>query len=63
MRVVALIDGYRVRIHVTALAPIHNTQLAPRVARQSCVGLRMDVSGAYAISRFEECMCLLLAEV
>src|SRR5215468_2249765 len=63
LRIVALIDGYRVRIHVTALAPLHYAQLSPRIARQACVGLRMDVSSAYAVPRFEERGCLLLAEV
>src|SRR6516165_271404 len=63
LRIVALIDCYRVRIHVTALAPLHHAQLSSRIARQACVGLRIDVSGAYAIPRFEVCRCLLLAEV
>ena len=62
LRIVALIDGYRVRIHVTALAPFYDAQLSPRVARQSCVGLPMDVSSAHAVPWFEECRCLLLAE-
>src|SRR6516165_1596866 len=63
LRIVTMIDSDRVRIHVTALAPLHHAQLSPRIAWQACMGLWMDVSGAYAISRFEECRCLLLAEV
>jgi len=62
LRIVTLIDGYRVRIHMTALTPFYDAQLSPRVARQSCVGLRMDVSSAHAIPWFEECRRLLLAE-
>ena len=62
LRIVTLIDGCRVRIHVTALTPFYDAQLSPRVARQACVGLRMDVSSAHAVPWFEECRCLLLAE-
>src|SRR6516164_7755168 len=62
LRIVTLIDGCRVRIHVTALTPFYDAQLSPRVARQACVGLRMDVSSAHAVPWFEECRYLLLAE-
>jgi hypothetical protein len=34
LRIVALIDGYRVRIHVTALAPLHTTPNFVPVGRE-----------------------------